>query len=161
MWKKVLLASGFKLSGSSTPLAAGGPIFWRVVGTRSDKTVVNSNTLSLQIDTPQPVGNPTITDTSKSSLPTLSWDNNCNIKYTVWFGNNPNFTHKTSVTFNIKDPTENGGVFTETLTSGQWMAVQNVTGRITGSVVYWYVESWDGTSRRVVTQPNMSFVITD
>ncbi len=47
------------------------------------------------------------------------------------------------------------------LTSSQWTAVQNVTGRVTGSVVYWYVESFDGTNRRVVTQPNMSFVITD
>jgi len=160
-WKKVLLAPGLKASGSSTPLAAGGPVFWRVIGTRSDKTLVNSDTLSLQIDTPQPVGNPTITDTSKSSLPTLSWDNNCNIKSTVWFGNNASFTHKTSVTFNVKDPTQNGGVFTETLTSSQWTAVQSVTGRVTGSVVYWYVQSWDGTNRQVVTQPNMSFVITD
>ncbi len=160
-WKKVLLAPGLKASGSSTPLAAGGPVFWRVIGTRSDKTLVNSDTLSFQIDTPQPVGNPTITNTSKSTVPTLSWDNNCNIKSRVWFGSNPNFTHQTSVTFNVKDPTENGGVFTESLTSSQWTAVQSVTGRITGSVVYWYVESWDGTNRRVVTQPNMSFVITD
>jgi hypothetical protein len=160
-WKKVLLAPGIKATGSSTPLAAGGPVFWRVVGTRSDKTLVNSGTLSLQTANPQPVGNPAITDTSKSSVPTLSWENNCNIKFTVWFGNNPFFTHKTSVAFNVKDPTENGGLFTKSLTSSQWTAVQSVTGRVTGSVVYWYVQSWDGTNRQVVTQPNMSFVITD
>jgi len=160
-WKKVLLAPGLKATGSSTPLAAGGPVFWRVVGTRSDKTLVNSDTLSLQIDTPQPVGNPTITNTSKSSVPTLSWENNCNIKSRVWFGNNAFFTHQTSVTFNIKDPTANGGVFTQSLTPSQWTAVQNVTGRVTGATVFWYVESWDGTNRRVVTQPNMSFAITD
>jgi hypothetical protein len=160
-WKKVLLAPGNKATNSATPLAAGGPVFWRVVGTRSDKTLVNSDTLPLQIETPQPVGNPAISDTSKSSLPTLSWDNNCNIQSRAWFGNNPYFTHKTSITFNVKDPTANGGAFAETLTSSQWTAVQNVTGRVTGSVVYWYVESWDGTNRRVVTQPNMSFVISD
>ena len=160
-WKKVLLAPGLNATNSSTPLAAGGPVFWRVVGTRSDKTLVNSDTLPLQIETPQPVGNPTITDTSKSSLPTLSWNNNCNDQSRVRFGNNPYFTHQTTITFNVKDPTENGGAFSQTLTSSQWTAVQSVTGRITGSVVYWYVESWDGTHRQVVTQPNMSFVITD
>jgi hypothetical protein len=47
------------------------------------------------------------------------------------------------------------------LTSTNWTAVQNVTGRVTGSTVYWYVEAWDGTNRRVVTQPPASFVITD
>ncbi len=142
-------------------MAAGGPVYWRVVGTRSDKTLVSSDTFSLQIETGQPVGNPRITDASKSSLPTLSWNNNCNDQHRVWFGNNPYFTHKTSITFNVKDPTANGGAFSETLTSSQWTAVQNVTGRVTGSVVYWYVESFDGTQRRVVTQPNMTFVITD
>ena len=97
-------------------------MFWRVVGTRSDKTLVISDTLSVLIDTPQPVGNPTITNTSKSSLPILSWENNCNFRSKVWFGNNPFFTHQTSVSFDVKDPTENGGVFTESLTSGQWTA---------------------------------------
>lgn len=160
-WKKVLLAPGIHASGSSTPLAAGGPVFWRVVGTRSDKTLVISDTLSVFIDTPQPVGNPTITNTSKSSLPILSWENNCNFRSKVWFGNNPFFTHQTSVSFDVKDPTENGGVFTESLTSGQWTAVQSVTGRVTGSTVYWYVESRDGVNRRVVTQPATFFVITD
>ena len=61
------------------------------------------------------------------------------------------------MTFNVKDPTENGGVFTESLTSSQWTAVQNVTGRVTGSTVYWYVESWDGANRRVryAAQPDV------
>ena len=136
-------------------------MFWRVVGTRSDKTSVISDTLSVFIDPVQAVGNPMITDTSKSSIPSLSWENNCNIKFKVWFGNNPYFTHKTTVTFNIKDPDDNGGVITKPLTSTQWTAVQSVTGRITGSTVYWYVESWDEENRETITQPNGVFVITD
>ena len=136
-------------------------MFWRVVGTGADKTSVISDTLSVFIDPVQAVGNPIITDTSKSLIPVLSWENNCNIKFKVWFGNNPYFSHKTSITFNIKDPDENGGITTKTLTSSQWTAVQNVTGRITGSTVYWYVESWDKVNRQTITQPNGVFVITD
>jgi hypothetical protein len=161
LWKRVLAAPGIHASGSSKPLAVGGPVFWRVVGTRTDKSLVISDTFSVEIANPQPVGNPTITGTSKSSIPVLSWENNCNIKFRVWFGNNINFTHQTSLSYNIKDPTQNGGVFTESLTSTNWTAVQNVTGRITGSTVYWYVEAWDGTDRRVLTQPPQSFVIED
>jgi hypothetical protein len=159
-WKKVLVAPGVKYNGSS-PLGIGGPVYWRVVGTRSDKTLVNSDTLSLQIDAPQPVGNPTISDTSKSSLPTITWENNCNIKFKAWFGGDPTFAHKTAVVFSVKDPTENGGDFSQDLVTSQWNYIQGATGRVTGSVIYWYVESWDGTQRRVVTQPNQSFVLTD
>lgn len=160
-WKKVIVANGTTAPGSTAPATSGGPMFWRVIGTRSDKASVISNTLSILIAPAQPVGNATIVDTSKSSLPTLSWDNNCGIKFTVWFGNNPFFTHQTSVTFNIKDPNENGGVFAKTLTSSQWTAVQNVTGRVTGTTVYWYVDSRDGATRRAITQPKSFFVISD
>jgi hypothetical protein len=160
-WKKVIVANGSMAAGANEPATSGGPMFWRVVGTRSDKVAVISNTFFFLIAPAPAVGGPVIIDTGKSLLPTLSWDNNCGIKFIVWFGNNPFFTRKTSVTFNIKDPNENGGVFTKTLTSSQWTAVQNVTGRVTGSTVYWYVESRDGANRRAVTQPNSFFVITD
>ena len=160
-WKKVIVANGSMAAGANEPATSGGPMFWRVVGTRSDKVAVISNTFSFLIAPAQAVGDPVITDTSKSLLPTLSWDNNCGIKFIVWFGSNPFFSRKTSVTFNIKNSNENGGVFTKTLTSSQWTAVQNVTGRVTGTTVYWYVESRDGANRRAVTQPNSFFVITD
>mgnify|MGYP001768034514 CR=1 FL=1 len=110
---------------------------------------------------PQPVGNPAIDNTSKNSVPILSWNTNCNIKFRVWFGNNAFFSKKTSLTFNIKDPGANGGVFTESLTSSQWTTVQNLTGRIAGSTIYWYLESWDGVNRRTVSQPSGFFVVTE
>jgi hypothetical protein len=160
-WKKVIDANGTTAPGSSGPATSGGPMFWRVIGTRSDKVSVISNTLSFVIARAQEVENATIIDTGKSFLPTLSWDNQCGVKFSVRFGNNPFFTHQYSITFNIKNPNDNGGVFTQTLTDSQWTAVQNVTGRVTGTTVYWYVDSRDGADRRAITTPNMFFVIAD
>jgi hypothetical protein len=162
LWKKVLTTPGATSVGSSSSLVSlGGPMFWRVIGTRSDKTTVISNTLSILIDSPQPVGNLLITNASKSSTPTLSWDNQCNIKFKVWFGNTPNFSKKTSVSFTIKNPDDNGGVFAGTLNSSQWTSVQGVVGRVSGAPIYWYVESWDGANRHVVSQPPERFVLVD
>jgi hypothetical protein len=136
-------------------------VFWKVIGTRSDKTTVTSDTFSVLIDPPQAVGNPTITNPSKSSIPVLSWDNNCNIKFKVWFGSNANFSKKTSVSFNIQTPNENEGVFGDSLNSSQWLTVQQLVGKVIGSAIHWYVESRDGASRRIISQPPMSFILTD
>jgi hypothetical protein len=162
VWKKVLSVFGTSGAGGvSASASMGGPVFWRVIGTRSDKVEVISGTLSIFIEPLQPVGNPTITDTSKESLPVLSWENACNIKFKVWFGNNAFFSKKTSLAYNIKDPNANGGVSTKTLTSSQWTTIQNLVGKISGSTIYWYVESWDGVNRRTITQPNGVFVVTE
>ena len=161
LWKKVLTAPKSAAAFSSNPVSWGGPVFWRVIGTFSDKTTVISNTLSILIDSPQPVGNLIITNTSKSSTPTLSWDNQCNIKFKVWFGNNLNFSKKTSASFTIQKPDDNGGVFADTLTSSQWTSAQGVVEKVSGAPIYWYVESWDGANRHVISQPPESFVLVD
>jgi hypothetical protein len=161
LWKKVLAAPGSSGSGSSAPVSLGGPVFWKVVGTRSDKTAATSDTFSILIDPPQAVENLTITNSSKSSLPILSWDNQCNIKFKVWFGSNANFSKKTSVSFNITNPNDNGGVFGDSLNSSQWATVRQLVGKVSGSSIYWYVESKDGASRRIISQPAMRFILTD
>ena len=161
LWTKVLTAPNSTSTVSSTPVSYGGPVFWRVIGTLADKTTVISNTLSIFIDRPQPVGNLMITNTSASSIPVLSWDNQCNIRFRVWFGNNPNFSRTASATFNIKNPNDNGGAFTDTLTSGQWSSVRQLVQKVTGAPIYWYVESWDGAKRHVISQPPESFFVSD
>lgn len=144
------------------PGTEGGAVFWRVVGVDSDKDSVASDANSLVIEPPAAVGSPTITPTSKTSLPTLAWDNNCNKKFKVWFGNNPDFSlpgiKKKALSFNIKNPEDNGGVFTTVLTSGQWKAIRQVVGDLEGSTIYWYVESWDGVKRYSKTDV-ISFVL--
>lgn len=153
-WKKVLLLPG----------TSGGTVYWDVVGTRTDGTMVESSAFSLTVEGPQMVSNPMISPTSETTppLPAPSWENNCNVKFKVWFGDDPDFTKrgvkKTSLSFNVKNPNDNGGQFTRELTSSQWKAIMTVVRNVIGSNIYWYVESWDGLGRYVKTGV-MNFVL--
>ena len=149
-WKKIMMISG----------GGGGTVYWRVVGTRNNKPIFTSEVRSIFIEPPQPVGGPTISPMSKGSTPELFWQNNCNIKFKISFGNDTIFIKKTSYSFNIKNPNDNGGIFTKVLTSGQWKAIRKLVGDVSGSTIYWYVESWDGLGRYNKTEV-MDFVLTD
>jgi hypothetical protein len=149
-WKRVLLI----------PEGSEGTVYWRVVGTRANRTKFTSEFQSIIIDTAQAVGNPNISSTSKGSPPELSWENNCNTKFKVWFGSDEQFTKKKTFAFNITNPNDNEGEFMKVLTFGQWMAVRRVVKDTSGSTIYWYVESWDGLKRYNKTDV-MSFVLTE
>lgn len=156
LWKKV-----FALPGAN-----GGTVYWKVVGTRTDGSLVESDVFSLVVEGAEAVLNPTIAPTSKTNppFPTLAWENNCNIKFKAWFGNDPDFTKtgikKKSLSFSVKNPNDNGGQFTRELTSSQWNAISKVVNDVSGSLIYWYVESSDGLGRSAKTGVN-SFVLTD
>jgi hypothetical protein len=159
-WKKILSAFG----------VTGGKLKWEVFGTlppsHSNGTiligggVLSSEYRFINIKPSQPVGNPTISPTSKSSLPELSWQNNCNIKFKVWFGSDDNFNSQVAYTFNTKNPVENEGKFARILTAGQWKSIRKLVGDENDSTIYWYVESWDGLGSYTKTDV-MSFVLAD
>ena len=153
--KKVLLLPG----------ADGGSFSWTVVAKKKDKTLVQSDVFSLDVGKPG-VGNPVMSHTSKTTLPppTISWDNNCNIMFTVWFGNDSDFRNphmkKMPISFKIKKSDAFQETFTKELTPGQWFSIRKLGGDVTGATLYWYVESRDTLGRRQSTDV-MSFVLTD
>ena len=147
IWKKVLLIPG-------------GMVYWRMVGTRANGKTALSEVFSIIIEDARPVESQTISLTSRTSLPTLSWVNNCNTKFKVRFGSDEEFTKKTAFAFNIKNPNDNEGEFTKLLASWQWMAIRRSVRDVSGSTVYWYVESCDGL-RRCAHTDLISFVLTD
>ena len=150
LWKNVL----------SIPGASGGTVYWRAVGTRADRTTAVSEVHSIIIEPAQPVTNPSISPTNKNSLPQLSWNNNCNNKFKVWFGSNNSSSRRTTLAFNVKNPTNNGGLFQKTLTPGQWTAVKNLVKNAVDQTTYWYVESWDALGRHSQTDV-MNFVLIE
>ena len=149
-WKKVL----------SMPGANGGTVYWRVVGIKADGSSVPSESRSILIAAPLPVGAPAISPVSKSKLPLLTWQNGCNVKFKVWFGSDAGFSRKVSLSFQVSDPSLNGGLFSKGLSSGQWLGIRRLVGDQTGSAVYWYVESRDELNRQAVTGV-ASFFLTD
>ncbi len=149
-WKKVLAMPG----------TSGGTAYWRVQGKRANGTMGLSEVFWLGIDPSEAVGNPALSPTSKSALPVLSWANNCGVKFKVWFGSDESLTKKVPYSFSVKNPNEDGGVFSQGLASAQWKAVRKLVNDIVGSTIYWYVESWDGLGRYAKTDV-MSFDLTD
>ena len=149
-WKKILLLPG----------TSGGTVFWKVVGTLTDKakTKVESTVFSLLIGEPQAVGNPQLSHYNRTATPppTISWLNNCNIKFKAWFGSDSNFTKKKSFSFTDSAPTDNGGVFSKELRSSQWSSIRKLVGDASGATIHWYVESWDVLNRKSTTS-TMSF----
>ena len=82
------------------------------------------------------------------------------MKFKVWFGNKEDFNPKATYAFSIKNPIDNEGSFAKILTSGQWKAIRKLVGDISGSTIFWYVESWDGLGRFDRTEVK-SFFLTD
>jgi hypothetical protein len=149
-WKKVLAIPG----------PEGGLIYWRVVGITPGGVRNASGKRSILMPGPQPVGNPAISPVSRSQLPTLSWQNQCNVKFKVWFGNDAGFSRKTSLPYHTSDPLPNRGAFSKGLTLSQWLGIRRLVGNQPGARAFWHVESWDGLNRYAVTE-TMSFVLTD
>ena len=149
-WKKIMLIPG----------ESGGKLYWRLVGKRADKTIFTSEVRSIVIESPQTVGSPNISNTQKNSFPMLSWDNQCNTRFIVWFGSDSNFTKKIGFTSNIKNPNDNNGVSEKLLTRTQWTGVRNLVEDVSNSLIYWYVESFDKLNRNAETEV-MSFVLMD
>jgi hypothetical protein len=97
---------------------------------------------------------------SRNELPTLTWLNQCNSKFRVWFGNDPSFFVRRFVSYSIPDPEANGGVFSRELSSSQWRGIRLLVFDQPGSPIYWYVESWDGLNREAATEV-MFFLLED
>jgi hypothetical protein len=149
-WKKIM----------SMPGGGGGAVYWKVIGIKADKTTATSEVRSIIIESSEAVGNPNISSASKSSLPSLSWENNCNKKFKAWFGNDGSFTKKKVLSFTVSNPWDSEGEFERQLTSSQWTSIRKLVSDASGSTIYWKVESWDGVNRRAVTDV-VSFVLTD
>lgn len=154
IWKKILLLPG----------TGGGTVYWKVVGTpvEKDKPKVVSNIFSFDIEPAYPVGNPGLSHKSKTTLPppTLSWLNRCNVKFKVWFYDDPEYydnpqkagVKKKAFSFSINNPNDNNGEFSKELTTGQWTSVRKLVGDVAGSTIYWHVESWDLLKRYSKTE---------
>src|SRR5512139_502575 len=94
LWRKVSLIPGTE----------GGPVYWRVVGRRADGTQAISDVRWFLIGFPQPVGEPTLSPTSRDLVPVMGWQNNCNVKFRVRFGSDPAFSTKRSFYYTTSDP---------------------------------------------------------
>jgi len=149
-WKRILRIPGEQ----------GGPVYWRVVGTQGAGKLAISDSRSIMISAPQPVGNPVLSPTSRMGLPNLTWENNCDIKFKAWFGSTADFSKKEVLSFHLSDPDLDGGTFSRELTTSQWKAIRRLVNDLSDSMIYWCVESQDLLKRPAITEL-MYFTLTD
>jgi len=117
-WKKMLLIPG----------TGGGRIYWRVAGTKIDKSIIYSNTSSFIVKALDPVSNMDISPTSKSTLPTISWENNCAKTFRVWFSSTSDITMK-PLSRSVISPLDNSGNFSQALTATEWLSIRSLVWR--------------------------------
>jgi hypothetical protein len=141
VWKKIL-----KLPGLS-----GGVLNWKLVGTNKGQPIVETNVFTMTIAAPEPAGKPDISPVSQASLPTLTWGNSCATKFKVYFGPDRPDGKMKKLSFTDNDPTDNGGIFSVTLTDKTWSAIRKLVNYETGSPMFFYVESWDVLKRYQIT----------
>lgn len=144
----------------SIPGSGGGTVYWRVVGKKSDGSSVFSEVRSFLVPAPSAVGTPTIAPVSRAGLPLLTWENRCNVRFKVWFGSDPGFSTNRTMNYNLSGPDQKAGSFSKELTANQWLGIRRLVGDRDGSILYWYVESWDGIKRKAITDV-MSFILSD
>jgi hypothetical protein len=122
-WKSILTASYNKGNVRD--------IYWKLVGTLPDKTIVESEVRSFRIGPPQPVviNSPAEGVTLPfNSPPSFDMITNCNVKFTLEFSRSDAFSDpKTTkkIVFTLKDPILQPTV-QKTLTSLEWTSVRKL-----------------------------------
>jgi hypothetical protein len=135
-------------------------IYWKVVGTMSDKTLLETEVRNISIENPIAPGiqSPAEGDKLPPGIsPTFIFNANCNIKFELDISfvgdfSDPKKTKK--IIYKVKDPNLTP-TLQKTLSSSQWKAVSTLVGTGTG---YFRVRAWDGINR-VTTSEVRSFTI--
>ena len=147
-WKKVMTASDN--NGNVRD------IFWKVTGTKSDKTTWESAARYLRMDEPQAAVIQSPSDGAEfppEGLPTFVFETNCNVKFQLEVSSlSDNFADPKQVqriTMKAANPNETT-LLQKTLSSGQWNAVKKRVGA--GGTGYFRIRAWDRINRETVSE---------
>jgi hypothetical protein len=154
VWKKIFTVAYH--GGGDIPWT-----YWKVVGTRTNKSTASSVVWHFTVDAPYP---PEITypaegaALSASTPPGFNCLSNCNVKFRLEISSDENFSDPKKIkafTYSVKDPNDyfwSG----KALSSGQWKSVQKLIGTGTG---YFRIKGWDVIKRETHSETR-SFTIT-
>ncbi len=147
-WKKIMTASDN--DGNARD------IFWKVTGTRTDKTPWESAARHLRMDEPQAAVIQSPRDGTEFPLegfPTFVVETNCNVAFQLEVSSlSNNFADPKQVqriTMKAANPNETI-LLQKTLSSGQWNAVKKRVGA--GGTGYFRIRAWDRINRETVSE---------
>jgi Zn-dependent metalloprotease len=145
-WKKIMK--------SSDNYGSIRPIYWKVVGTKADKTIVESEVGSLSIGPPQGATINTPLDGAildSVNLPTFDVNATSNTKFRLEFSSLSDFSIPTNVkgvNVKVSDPNLYPS-FQKTLSSSQWSGITKLIGSGAG---YFRIKAWDVLKRETVSE---------
>jgi len=146
IWKKILTSS--YNNGSIRD------IYWKLIGTKADKSTEQSEARSFQVGIPQAV---TINVPSSGTMlpsgtpPTFDFAANCNTKFRLEFSSLEDFSDSKMMkgfNYSTKDPNAET-TLQKALSSSQWTSVKKLMGTGTG---YFRIKAWDGLKRDSVSE---------
>jgi hypothetical protein len=141
IWKKVMTSS-----------SQNGEIYWKVIGTRPDRTTSESEAWSFSIGPPQLV---TINAPAGGLIPgaippAFDFDTNCNVKFKLEISSLDNFSDSKKIksfNYSTRDPNVDQKL-TKPLSSFQWNSIKKLIGTGTG---YFRIKAWDGINRETAS----------
>jgi hypothetical protein len=130
-----------------------GEIYWRVIGTRPNRTTAESESWSFSIGPPQlvTINAPTGGPMPAAIPPTFDFDTNCNVKFKLEISSVGDFSDPKKIK-NFNYTTRNPNVdqkLIKALSSFQWNSVKKMVGTGTG---YFRIKAWDGINRESVSE---------
>jgi hypothetical protein len=135
-------------------------IYWKVIGTRTNKSTAESAVWSFSVDAPYPpeIQSPLeAAELPVATLPTFEFYTNCNVKFRLEISSVGDFSDPKKIkayTYTAPNPNVTT-TLVKTLSSGQWTAVKKL---ITGTG-YFRIRAWDGIKRETISSPPRSFTI--
>jgi hypothetical protein len=145
-WKAIMKAS----NNNGSPR----PIYWKVVGTKADRTTAESEVRSFSIGAPQTVNINAPLDIAildPATPPTFDFNTNCNTKFKLEISSLSDFSVSTKIkgfNFTVSNPNLVPSL-QKTLSSFQWTGVKKMVGTGTG---YFRIKAWDGINRLSVSE---------
>jgi hypothetical protein len=136
-----------------------GNIYWKVVGTRPDRTTLESEVWEFRIGSPQPVtiNAPPAGPLPGSTPPIFDFNTRCNVKFKLEISSLDTFSDLKKIksfNYSTRDPNVDQRLI-KTLSSFQWSSVKKMVGEGAG---YFRIRAWDGINRES-TSETRSFTI--
>jgi hypothetical protein len=142
VWKKIMTLS-----------SQNGDIYWKVVGTKPDKTTLESKVWDFRIGTQQPViiNAPLAGPLPAATPPTFDFNTKCNVKFKLEISSVNNFSDPKKIksfNYTTRDPNIDQRLI-KPLSSFQWNSIKKLIGTGTG---HFRIKAWDGINRESVSE---------
>jgi hypothetical protein len=136
-----------------TSCSQNGETYWKVIGTRPNRTTAESVAWSFNIGPSQfvTINAPTAGPLPASTPPTFDFSTSCNVKFKLEISSVGDFSDPKKIksfNYTTRDPNVDQKLI-KTLSSFQWNSVKKMVGTGAG---HFRIKAWDGINRESVSE---------